>query len=53
LVDDLRVSVSANEVEGVRSVQVRILGTIDVLGPLPVPVPIDTRARATTEGTVE
>lgn len=53
LVRGLEVRVDAQEDERVRTVRVRIVGTIDVIGPLPLPVPVDARASATTEGPVE
>jgi Flp pilus assembly protein TadG len=53
IVDDLRVSTSTIEVGGRLLARVMVSGRLDVLGPVPVSIPVRTAATASREAGVE
>jgi microcystin degradation protein MlrC len=53
LVDDLNVEVLSEPVGGDTRITVRLSGTLTAIGPVPISVPIDTRATSVRPGDVE
>ena len=53
LVSDVAIDVTAIEDDRGRTVMVTLVGRVDVLGPVPFPVPIEAHASARSEGAIE